>query len=243
LDQSSTVGEGFLIGNEATLQRLIFAKGAPHAALVQRIWAHLAIEGNICCSKAGPSATDFKTGVIWFARGHSRGPTLNRTLATSDLLPDDKDLLGLVRQVCGQQKCDRLLQRDGPCAASYLRTQNCQELWQAAKEEHEREQGLSKAPPYNIWSAWTRRRRCTRSMGGSPSNWLPHLVLDGRLSQKRRGELAKLFKQGPLRAVTEGLIGRCGTHPRCAGRGGMHGGTAQFPSVQQRHPHRLLVGV
>ncbi len=151
MDQSSTVGEGFLIGNEATLQRLIFAKGAPHAALVQRIWAHLAIEGNICCSKAGPSATDFKTGVIWFARGHSRGPTLNRTLATSDLLPDDKDLLGLVRQVCGQQKCDRLLQRDGPCAASYLRTQNCQELWQAAKEEHEREQGLSKAPPYNIW--------------------------------------------------------------------------------------------
>ena len=42
---------------------------------------------------------------------------------------------------------------------------------------------------------------------------VPHLVLDGRLSQKRRGELAKLFKQGPPRAVAEGLIGRCGSHP------------------------------
>jgi hypothetical protein len=40
-----------------------------------------------------------------------------------------------------------------------------------------------------------------------------HLVLDGRLTQKRRGELAKLFKQGPPRAVAEGLVGRCGTHP------------------------------
>lgn len=33
------------------------------------------------------------------------------------------------------------------------------------------------------------------------------------MSQKRRGELAKLFKQGPPRAVAEGLIRGCGTHP------------------------------
>ena len=150
LDRSSTVGEGFLIGNEATLQRLLFAKGAPHAALVQHIWAHLAIEGNICSPKVGPSG-DFKTGIIWFARGHSRGPTLNRAFANSNLRPDDKDLPGLVRRICDQLKSDRLLQREGPEAASYLCTQNCQELWQAAKEEHEREQGLSKTPPYNIW--------------------------------------------------------------------------------------------
>jgi hypothetical protein len=151
LDRSSTVGEGFLIGNEATLQRLLFAKGAPHAALVQHIWAHLAIEGNICCNKTGASGSDFQTGVIWFARGHSRGPTLNRAFATSDLLPEDKNLLGLASRICSRLKRDRLLQRDGPEAASYLRTQNCQELWQAAKEEHERELGLSKTPPYNIW--------------------------------------------------------------------------------------------
>jgi hypothetical protein len=35
LDRSSAFGEGFLIGNEATLQRLLFTKHAPHAALAQ----------------------------------------------------------------------------------------------------------------------------------------------------------------------------------------------------------------
>jgi len=35
---------------------------------------------------------------------------------------------------------------------------------------------------------------------------VPHLVLDGRVSQKRRGELARQFKQGPPRAVDEGLV-------------------------------------
>ena len=42
---------------------------------------------------------------------------------------------------------------------------------------------------------------------------VPHLVLDGRVSQKRRGELALEFKQGCPRAVDEGLTGRCSLHP------------------------------
>jgi SNF2 family DNA or RNA helicase len=40
-----------------------------------------------------------------------------------------------------------------------------------------------------------------------------HLVLDGRLSQKRRGELAKLFKQGCPRAVADGLTLRASAYP------------------------------
>jgi len=46
LDRMSGHGEGFLLGNEATLQRLIFA--GPHTALAQHVWAHLVVEGNIC---------------------------------------------------------------------------------------------------------------------------------------------------------------------------------------------------
>ena len=42
---------------------------------------------------------------------------------------------------------------------------------------------------------------------------VPHLVLDGRLTQKRRGELAKLFKQGCPRAVREGMILRHSDYP------------------------------
>jgi len=40
-----------------------------------------------------------------------------------------------------------------------------------------------------------------------------HLLLDGRVSQKRRGELAKLFKRGCPRAADEGLIARPSEYP------------------------------
>lgn len=40
-----------------------------------------------------------------------------------------------------------------------------------------------------------------------------HLVLDGRVSQKRRGELARLFKQGCPRAMDEGLIVTASDYP------------------------------
>ena len=40
-----------------------------------------------------------------------------------------------------------------------------------------------------------------------------HLVLDGRISQRRRGELARLFKRGCPRAVDEGLIDRTSDYP------------------------------
>jgi hypothetical protein len=151
LDRSSSFGEGLLIGNEATLQRLLFAKDAPHRSLVEHVWAHIAIEGNICSDKAGPSGTDFKTGVIWFARGHSQGPSFDQTLTRTNVTPDDKDLLGLARRVCAQLKKDRFSHRDGPCAARYLHTENCHELWQAAREEQLRLAGRSPLPEFNIW--------------------------------------------------------------------------------------------
>jgi hypothetical protein len=151
LDRSSSFGEGFLIGNEATLQRLLFVKDAPHRSLVEHIWAHLAIEGNICSDKAGPSGTDFQTGVIWFARGHSQGPSFNQTLTNADVKPDDKDLPGLVRRVCQRLKDDRIYHRNGPHAAIYLHTKTTQELWQAAREEQLRIDGSGKLPPFNIW--------------------------------------------------------------------------------------------
>jgi hypothetical protein len=40
-----------------------------------------------------------------------------------------------------------------------------------------------------------------------------HLVLDGRILQRRRGELANLFKRGCPRAVDEGFIDRASEYP------------------------------
>ncbi len=48
IDACSPYSEGLLIANQTTLQQLIFAAGAPHSALVNHIWAHMAIDGNIC---------------------------------------------------------------------------------------------------------------------------------------------------------------------------------------------------
>ena len=44
LDRMSAYGEGLLIANEATLQRLLF--NGPHGALAQHVWAHLVVEGQ-----------------------------------------------------------------------------------------------------------------------------------------------------------------------------------------------------
>lgn len=42
---------------------------------------------------------------------------------------------------------------------------------------------------------------------------VPHLVMDGRLSPKRRGEYARMFKQGPPRARSAGLTKRISDYP------------------------------
>ena len=88
LDRCSPYGEGFIIANEATLDRLIFAPNAPHRALAAHVWAHLIIDGgNICDPDCGRKPSDFKTGIIWFARSHLQGTGWNKTISTSSLQP------------------------------------------------------------------------------------------------------------------------------------------------------------
>jgi len=137
LDRSSSFGEGLLIGNESTLQRPLFSPQAPHRALVTHIWAHLIIPGNIC--KAG----DFQTGVIYFARGHDSGPQATHRLAAGSL--------ELAAETLTEWKRRRYTLREGPEAASYLKTNDTETLWQAAREEQIRADGLSHSPLFNIW--------------------------------------------------------------------------------------------
>ncbi len=85
LDRSTIYGEGFLIANESTLQRLIFAPGAPYSAIAQHIWLHLEYDGNPMTGEKGRAGaspavlgasprTPFKTSVIYFARSHQCVP-------------------------------------------------------------------------------------------------------------------------------------------------------------------------
>jgi predicted RNA methylase len=70
LDRCTRRGEGFLIANESTVQRLILGDHAPHAALAAHIWGHLVIPGNPCIpgaqdsSPASPPALDFGPGTL-----------------------------------------------------------------------------------------------------------------------------------------------------------------------------------
>ena len=94
LDLCTTYGEGFLIANNNTLNRLIFGfpstldprpSTPPYAMLARHIWARVVIPGNPMTGldvakwhdkpDAGPATTDFSTGVIYFAASHDNGPT------------------------------------------------------------------------------------------------------------------------------------------------------------------------
>jgi hypothetical protein len=77
LDLCTVYGEGLLIANNATLQRLIFDPAAPHAAIAKHIWAHLIVPGNPMTGIENCQWREdqqFHTGVIYFAREHTTGP-------------------------------------------------------------------------------------------------------------------------------------------------------------------------
>ena len=77
LDRGTDAGEGYLIANHQTLERLIFAPGAPYADLAQVCWARLVIPGNPMTGITGCQWQEdevFTTGVIYFAREHPHGP-------------------------------------------------------------------------------------------------------------------------------------------------------------------------
>ncbi len=145
LDRMSAHGEGFLIANEATLQRLIFA-GA-HAALATHIWAHLVVAGNLCAPGRSTAkfGGDFQTGIIWFARGHEGGPKEGATATVRTLAE--------ARRFTEHLHEERLRYRTGAQTRDYLRTENCHHLWEAAAEEWARINPHTKAraPQFNLW--------------------------------------------------------------------------------------------
>jgi len=144
LDRCSDCGEGFLIGNEATLQRLILTKDAPHRALAQHIWAHLVIRGNICVAnpKGGKSGTDFHTGIIYFARAPQ--PKCHTAHCAS---------FDAAKLACEELQKNRLLHRRGAEPKSYCHAENSAELWKAAGEEWSLRTAATASPQYNIWLA------------------------------------------------------------------------------------------
>ncbi len=125
LDRMSAYGEGLLIANEATLQRLLF--NGPHGALAQHVWAHLVVEGNLCSGTAKSKFREgFQTGIIWFAAGHDDGVAAK---AQSRVTTLDGAL-----EFCEYLRSDRFCLRDGQSATEFRRTAESAALWGAAKQ-------------------------------------------------------------------------------------------------------------
>jgi hypothetical protein len=74
LDRLNLKGEGVVIANHATLERLVFAPGAPFAPLAGHVWARYVIPGNPMTGDAGAQFEDqFATEVVCFARCEQGG--------------------------------------------------------------------------------------------------------------------------------------------------------------------------
>ena len=144
LDCFTIYGEGLLIANNATLQRLIFAPGAPHGALARHVWAHVVIEGNPMTRIKDHAYSDdgsFQTGVIYFARGHTVGCRFQKTANSLE------DLDAITKELVQQRR----VLRTGPEVRGY--SHECDEsphLWKAVAEEWKARHAPKRAD-FNLW--------------------------------------------------------------------------------------------
>lgn len=82
LHHCTDCGEGYLIANHASMERLIFAPGGPASPLAAHVWARITVAGNpMTGSQDNGWQGALSTDVIWFARGHTTGPTFTRHTA------------------------------------------------------------------------------------------------------------------------------------------------------------------
>ena len=192
LDRCSRCGEGLLIANNATLQRLLFAPGAPHAALASHVWLHLVIKGNPMtglddCSHQHEE--QFHTGVIYFARSHSGGPMpAARNIAVNSLAE--------AQTICAAAQKQRPDLRLGRAIKSYEYSTDTTEQWQAIGEEWAR---LHPSTP-NHRPLWNLTLRPDGSIETNLS------LFDTKSSRVTKAEAEALFSLNgcqPMRLVTQ----------------------------------------
>jgi hypothetical protein len=146
LDRCSRGGEGFMIANHSTIERLLMAKGAPHEPLKMHLWKRLVINQNPMTSRKEKTFDKdqiFQCEVLWFARDHTDGAEPPRFVDTLEQFEREareikarRSQYRMGQQIWGESGCDR----------------NSQELWAACKEEWNERAGQRRgAAKYNIW--------------------------------------------------------------------------------------------
>ncbi|HVM48408.1 MAG TPA: hypothetical protein VMU04_10290 [Candidatus Acidoferrum sp.] len=134
LDLCTPYGEGLLIANHDTLERLIFAEDAPHGAVAAHVWARLIIPGNPMTARKGCNWQEddsFQTEVLYFAREHTAGP---HTWHWPELP-------------------DRSWRQGVELRNAWLAHHAGVECWSAAKEKAGEAAGNKVKVPWNLWLA------------------------------------------------------------------------------------------
>lgn len=155
LDRCSPYGEGLVIANHATVQRLIFAPNAPHSVLRAHVWARVTLPGNVCQASVEPGApsaepgSPFQTDVLYFARGHRGGPARHlHSWPAADL---QTAVAGALKELASQ----RLALRAGPYVRTYAggHTPDTVSLWDAVALEWRTVQAANR-PGDARWNIW-----------------------------------------------------------------------------------------
>jgi hypothetical protein len=193
LDLCSHYGEGLLIANESTLQRLVLAPQAPHGALSVHVWAHLVIQGNPMTGLqdcAHQEDTQFFTGVLYFARGHDSGPPSS---GSTLYRPPVVKSLEEAKQVCAELHRRRPELRLGPEVKSYAHTEDTADKWKAIGQEWERLTRKDK-PQWNI---------SLRSDGTIKTDLSLYDSQSGRVSKEEANGLFQMEGKQPIQLVMQ----------------------------------------
>jgi hypothetical protein len=145
LDLMHPRGEGMLIANDDTLQRLILDSKAPHAPLAAHIWAHLILDGNPMTSEKQQTwdkDKTFRTGVIYFAASHLDGAQFTRHCA------DLAEFEAGVKEVANRYK----YRRGGEVVSEYTIPDDIPDVWRAVGEEWKAQHEKVRTD-YHIWLA------------------------------------------------------------------------------------------
>ena len=141
LDRCSPWGEGYIIANHNTVERLIWNDDAPHAALAAHIWCRVTVNHNICDGREG-----MQTDILYFARAHTSG--CNKEIHSITSLAEAAQALATVGKA-------RLGLRAGSVVRQYEggHTANTTELWDAIGLEWRTDQGKNR-PTDQRWNIW-----------------------------------------------------------------------------------------
>jgi len=194
LDRCSPYGEGFIIANHSTVERLLFREGAPHAALASHVWARVTIAGNICATRGGaaPATGDagdgFKTSVLYFARAHTGGP--NRTVIA--------DTMDEAREACAKLGRMRVALRAGSVIRQFEggHTADTASLWAAIGLEWRTVQGRNR-PGDARWNIWL------EADGTIATNLTPFQEASEPLKKQQYVKLNSLKGRHPMQLILQ----------------------------------------